>query len=146
MKRFIALILICLPICTSAQLPELRALGTKHYLTNDVTVTHLEGDMLKTIMKEEADLITSIDVIASTNAVASSEIFDEATAIMGRYNIEPMIKTDSNEVSAIIYTIKAQGVVTDIIAIVKQAENGVVTVISGNIPEEKLNDYVQVAM
>ena len=97
-------------------------------------------------MKEKADLITSIDVIASTNAAASSEIFDEATAIMGRYNIEPMIKTDSNEVSAIIYTIKAQGVVTDIIVIVKQAENGVVTVISGNIPEERLNDYVQVAM
>ena len=57
-----------------------------------------------------------------------------------------MIKPDSNEVSAIIYTIKAQGVVTDIIVIVKQAENGVVTVISGNIPEERLNDYVQVAM
>lgn len=146
MKRLISLIMICLPIYASAQLPELRALATEYELANDVTVTHLEGDMLKVAFAENANNITSIDVIASTNAVASAEIFNKATAIMGRYNIEPAIKSETNEVSAIIYTIKAQGAITDIIVIVKQAENGVVSVISGNIPEDELSKYVQVAM
>lgn len=146
MKRLISLILICLPIYASAQLPEFRALSAEYELTNDVAVTHLEGDMLKVAFADKADKITSVDVIASTNAVHSAEIFDKATAIMGKYNIEPLIKTDSNDVSATIYTIKSEAVITDIIVIIKQAENSVISVISGNIPEEQLSNYVQVAM
>lgn len=146
MKRIISIILICLPICVSAQIPELSALGSEYELTKGVTVMHLEGEMLKASLGEKADLITSIDVIASTTAATTTEIFDKATAIINRYNIEPTIKTQSGDANVMIYTTKAHGMITDIVVIVKQSSNGVISVISGSIPEERLDDYVQVTM
>lgn len=146
MKRIISFILICLPICASAQLPELKALSTEYELTKDVTVAHLEGDMLKAAFDNNADNITSIDALVSENAAVTPEIFDKAAAIMSRYDMEPIVKTKTDDVDVLIYTTKAQGVITDIIVIVEKGETCVVSVISGNIPEEELTNFVQVAM
>lgn len=149
MKRFIALMIMLLPLVAMAQTPDFSKL-TKKYADNDqVTVMSFNQQQLMAFMDDEDDIediknIDNITIVMTGDKALGEEIFKAASKIVKRAKAEEMLSTSDEEYSIRVYTTSESDIITSlIVSIVGGDESGVI-IINGRIPSDMLNELVKV--
>lgn len=146
MRRFIALFICLLPFSAMAAIPEMTALLQEYNNTDDVVITFVNSDMLQAYGGEASENIDEISVLVSENNTLSTTIFNTASEIMATTEATQMVKLNEDNQQVEIYTIQKDDVITDIVVMVHEGKRCVIVITSGTIPEDKINDYVNVSM
>mgnify|MGYP003303013415 FL=1 len=146
MRRFIALFICLLPFSAMAAIPEMTALLQEYNNTDDVVITFVNSDMLQAYGGEASENIDEMSVLVSENNTLSTTIFNTASEIMATTEATQMVKLNEDNQQVEIYTIKKDDVITDIVVMVHEGKRCVIVITSGTIPEDKINDYVNVSM
>lgn len=146
MRRFIALFICLLPFSAMAAIPEMTALLQEYNNTDDVVITFINSDMLQAYGGEASENIDEMSVLVSENNTLSTTIFNTASEIMATTEATQMVKLNEDNQQVEIYTIKKDDVITDIVVMVHEGKRCVIVITSGTIPEDKINDYVNVSM
>lgn len=146
MRRFIALFICLLPFSAMAAIPEMTALLQEYNNTDDVVITFVNSDMLQAYGGEASENIDEMSVLVSENNTLSNTIFNTASEIMATTEATQMVKLNEDNQQVEIYTIQKDDVITDIVVMVHEGKRCVIVITSGTIPEDKINDYVNVSM
>lgn len=146
MRRFIALFICLLPFSAMAAIPEMTALLQEYNNTDDVVITFVNSDMLQAYGGEASENIDEMSVLVSENNTLSTTIFNTASEIMATTEATQMVKLNEDNQQVEIYTIQKDDVITDIVVMVHEGKRCVIVITSGTIPEDKINDYVNVSM
>lgn len=146
MRRFIALFICLLPFSAMAAIPEMTTLLQEYNNTDDVVITFVNSDMLQAYGGEASENIDEMSVLVSENNTLSTTIFNTASEIMATTEATQMVKLNEDNQQVEIYTIKKDDVITDIVVMVHEGKRCVIVITSGTIPEDKINDYVNVSM
>lgn len=146
MRRFIALFICLLPFSAMAAIPEMTALLQEYNNTDDVVITFVNSDMLQAYGGEASENIDEMSVLVSENNTLSTTLFNTASEIMATTEATQMVKLNEDNQQVEIYTIKKDDVITDIVVMVHEGKRCVIVITSGTIPEDKINDYVNVSM
>lgn len=146
MRRFIALFICLLPFSAMAAIPEMTALLQEYNNTDDVVITFVNSDMLQAYGGEASENIDEMSVLVSENNTLSTTIFNTASEIMATTEATQMVKLNEDKQQVEIYTISKDDVITDIVVMVHEGKRCVIVITSGTIPEDKINDYVNVSM
>lgn len=149
MKRFIALIIMFLPLLAMAQQPDFSKL-TKRYANNDkVTIISLTQQQLLLFMgggdgAEDIKGIDTITIMMTEDKAIGEDMFKAAAKVIKRLKAEELVSTTEEESNVSVYTTSNENMITSVIVtIVDDGESGLV-VINGEFPVEKLNDLVKV--
>ena len=149
MKRFIALIIMFLPLLAMAQQPDFSKL-TKRYANNDkVTIISLTQQQLLLFMgggdgAEDIKGIDTITIMMTEDKAIGEDMFKAAAKVIKRLKAEALVSTTDEESDVSVYTTSSENMITSVIVtIVDDGESGLV-VINGEFPVEKLNDLVKV--
>lgn len=129
-----------------AAIPEMTALLQEYNNTDDVVITFVNSDMLQAYGGEASENIDEISVLVSENNTLSTTIFNTASEIMATTEATQMVKLNEDNQQVEIYTIQKDDVITDIVVMVHEGKRCVIVITSGTIPEDKINDYVNVSM
>ena len=146
MRRFIALFICLLPFSAMAAIPEMTALLQEYNNTDDVVITFVNSDMLQAYGGEASENIDEMSILVSENDTLSNSIFNTASEIMATTEATQMVKLNEDNQQVEIYTISKDNVITDIVVMVHEGKRCVIVITSGTIPEDKINDYVNVSM
>ena len=146
MRRFIALFICLLPFSAMAAIPEMTALLQEHNNTDDVVITFVNSDMLQAYGGEASENIDEMSILVSENNTLSTTLFNTASEIMATTEATQMVKLNEDNQQVEIYTIQKDDVITDIVVMVHEGKRCVIVITSGTIPEDKINDYVNVSM
>lgn len=146
MRRIIALFICLLPFSAMAAIPEMTALLQEYNNTDDVVITFVNSDMLQAYGGEASENIDEMSVLVSENSTLSTTIFNTASEIMATTEATQMVKLNEDNQQVEIYTISNDDVITDIVVMVHEGKRCVIVITSGTIPEDKINDYVNVSM
>lgn len=146
MRRFIALFICLLPFSAMAAIPEMTALLQEYNNTDDVVITFVNSDMLQAYGGEASENIDEMSILVSESHTLSNTIFNTASEIMATTEATQMVKLNEDNQQVEIYTIKKDDVITDIVVMVHEGKRCVIVITSGTIPEDKINDYVNVSM
>lgn len=146
MRQFIALFICLLPFSAMAAIPEMTALLQEYNNTDDVVITFVNSDMLQAYGGEASENIDEMSVLVSENNTLSTTIFNTASEIMATTEATQMVKLNEDNQQVEIYTIQKDDVITDIVVMVHEGKRCVIVITSGTIPEDKINDYVNVSM
>ena len=146
MRRFIALFICLLPFSAMAAIPEMTALLQEYNNTDDVVITFVNSDMLQAYGGEASENIDEMSVLVSENNTLSTTLFNTASEIMATTEATQMVKLNEDNQQVEIYTIQKDDVITDIVVMVHEGKRCVIVITSGTIPEDKINDYVNVSM
>lgn len=146
MRRFIALFICLLPFSAMAAIPEMTALLQEYNNTDDVVITFVNSDMLQAYGGEASENIDEMSVLVSENNTLSTTLFNTASEIMTTTEATQMVKLNEDNQQVEIYTIQKDDVITDIVVMVHEGKRCVIVITSGTIPEDKINDYVNVSM
>ena len=129
-----------------AAIPEMTALLQEYNNTDDVVITFVNSDMLQAYGGEASENIDEMSVLVSENNTLSTTLFNTASEIMATTEATQMVKLNEDNQQVEIYTIKKDDVITDIVVMVHEGKRCVIVITSGTIPEDKINDYVNVSM
>lgn len=129
-----------------AAIPEMTALLQEYNNTDDVVITFVNSDMLQAYGGEASENIDEMSVLVSENSTLSTTIFNTASEIMATTEATQMVKLNEDNQQVEIYTISNDDVITDIVVMVHEGKRCVIVITSGTIPEDKINDYVNVSM
>lgn len=129
-----------------AAIPEMTALLQEYNNTDDVVITFVNSDMLQAYGGEASENIDEMSILVSENNTLSTTIFNTASEIMATTEATQMVKLNEDNQQVEIYTIKKDDVITDIVVMVHEGKRCVIVITSGTIPEDKINDYVNVSM
>lgn len=129
-----------------AAIPEMTALLQEYNNTDDVVITFVNSDMLQAYGGEASENIDEMSVLVSENNTLSTTIFNTASEIMATTESTQMVKLNEDNQQVEIYTISKDNVITDIVVMVHEGKRCVIVITSGTIPEDKINDYVNVSM
>lgn len=146
MRRFIALFICLLPFSAMAAIPEMTALLQEYNNTDDVVITFVNSDMLQAYGGEASENIDEMSILVSESHTLSNTIFNTASEIMVTTEATQMVKLNEDNQQVEIYTIQKDDVITDIVVMVHEGKRCVIVITSGTIPEDKINDYVNVSM
>lgn len=146
MRRFIALFICLLPFSAMAAIPEMTALLQEYNNTDDVVITFVNSDMLQAYGGEASENIDEMSILVSESHTLSNTIFNTASEIMATTEATQMVKLNEDNQQVEIYTIQKDDVITDIVVMVHEGKRCVIVITSGTIPEDKINDYVNVSM
>ena len=129
-----------------AAIPEMTTLLQEYNNTDDVVITFVNSDMLQAYGGEASENIDEMSVLVSENNTLSNTIFNTASEIMATTEATQMVKLNEDNQQVEIYTIQKDDVITDIVVMVHEGKRCVIVITSGTIPEDKINDYVNVSM
>lgn len=129
-----------------AAIPEMTVFLQEYNNTDDVVITFVNSDMLQAYGGEASENIDEMSILVSENNTLSTTIFNTASEIMATTEATQMVKLNEDNQQVEIYTIKKDDVITDIVVMVHEGKRCVIVITSGTIPEDKINDYVNVSM
>ena len=129
-----------------AAIPEMTALLQEYNNTDDVVITFVNSDMLQAYGGEASENIDEMSILVSENNTLSTTLFNTASEIMATTEATQMVKLNEDNQQVEIYTIQKDDVITDIVVMVHEGKRCVIVITSGTIPEDKINDYVNVSM
>lgn len=149
MKRFILLAITLLPVSLMAQIPQFSKLAEK-YAENEVVTSVNVNKQMMTMFAGENEMIDNLDeiqVVLTRDTGVAQKVLDDSKKIIKKIGAEELISANEDGQKFTIYTIKQDGNITNIIIAIdctaSDGESGII-VVSGNIPEERLGEVVQV--
>lgn len=126
MKRFILLIMLCLPIAGMAQDNDFSKLIEKYSLKQDCTTIELTKDALNTKTN-----ITTIWAISVETAELIDEFKSDATKVISA-SYSPLLTVNSGGEMVKIYSIQKDGEISDLIVFSASSSDGVLVRIVGD--------------
>lgn len=126
MKRFILLIMLCLPIAGMAQDNDFFKLVEKYSLKQDCTTIELTKDALNTKTN-----ITTIWAISVETAELIDEFKSDATKVISA-SYSPLLTVNSGGEMVKIYSIQKDGEISDLIVFSASRSDGVLVRIVGD--------------
>ena len=146
MKRLILLAMTMLPMMAMAQLPHFAKLTEKYNGAEGVTAMSINKQMIALVAGSDAslDFVDDIQILLSENANIGASIIDDAKKAVKKSKVEELMSANEDGATYTIYTQREGNTLSNLIIIVENDTPSGFVVITGNIPEEKLNEVVKV--
>jgi hypothetical protein len=146
MKRLILLAMMMLPVMAMAQLPQFAKLGEKYNGVDGVTAMTVNKQMIAMFAGDNADLdfVDEIQILLSENADVSSGIVKEAKKAVKKSKVDELISANDDGATFTIYTKSESDLITNIVIVIENESPSGFIVITGDIPQEKINEVVKI--
>ena len=146
MKRLILLAMTMLPMMAMAQPPHFAKLAEKYNGVEGVTAMSINKQMIALVAGSDAslDFVDDIQILLSENADIGASIIDDAKKAVKKSKVEELMSANEDGATYTIYTQREGSTLSNLIIIVENDTPSGFIVITGNIPEEKLNEVVKV--
>lgn len=146
MKRFILLVMMMLPVMAMAQLPQFAKLGEKYNGVEGVTAMTVNKQMIAMFAGGNADLdfVDEIQILLSENADVSSGIVKDAKKAVKKSKVDELISANDDGATFTIYTKSESDLITNIVIVIENESPSGFIVITGDIPQEKINEVVKI--
>lgn len=147
MKRIIVLVMMMLPIVAMAQLPQFSKLANKYSNVEGITSMVINKSMIAMIAdgNEDFDFVDEVQILMSEDANVAANIAKDAKKAAKKSKLEELLSANDEGATYTIYTKSKNNEITHLVVIVENDSPAGFVIISGIIPEDKLNDVVKIA-
>lgn len=147
MKRLISLAMMMLPMMTMAQLPTFSKIADKYDGNAEGMTSMVIGKPMLAMFAdsdETYDFIDEIQILLSEDANTAKEILEDAQKAVKKSKLEMLVSANDDGVTLTVYTKSEGGVLRHLVLVIENETPSGFIVISGNIPEDKLNEIVKI--
>ena len=145
MKRIILFVFMMLPMMAMAQIPQFTKLADKYNGAEGVTTMNLNKYMIAMIAgdNKDFDFADEIQILLSDNSETAKAIVKDAKKAAKKAKVKLLIEANEDGSTYSVYTKTTKDVITDIVLIIENDTPSGFAVITGRIPEDKLNEVVK---
>ena len=147
MKRLISLAMMMLPMMAMAQLPTFSKIADKYDGNAEGMTSMVIGKPMLAMFAdsdETYDFIDEIQILLSEDANTAKEILEDAQKAVKKSKLEMLVSANDDGVTLTVYTKSEGGVLRHLVLVIENETPSGFIVISGNIPEDKLNEIVKI--
>jgi hypothetical protein len=146
MKRFILIAMMMLPVMAMAQLPQFAKLGEKYNGVEGITAMTVNKQMITMFAGGNADLdfVDEVQILLSENADVSCSIVKDAKKAIKKSKVDELISANDDGATFTIYTKSESDLITNIVIVIENESPSGFIVITGDIPQEKINEVVKI--
>lgn len=147
MKRLISLAMMMLPMMAMAQLPTFSKIADKYDGNAEVMTSMVIGKPMLAMFAdsdETYDFIDEIQILLSEDANTAKEILEDAQKAVKKSKLEMLVSANDNGATLTVYTKSEGDVLRHLVLVIENETPSGFIVISGNIPEDKLNEIVKI--
>ena len=147
MKRIIVLVMMMLPIVAMAQLPQFSKVADKYSNVEGITSMVINKSMIAMIAdgNDDFDFVDEIQILMSEDANVAANIAKDAKKAAKKSKLEELLSANDEGATYTIYTKSKNNEITHLVVIVENDSPAGFVIISGIIPEDKLNEVVKIA-
>lgn len=147
MKRLISLAMMMLPMMAMAQLPTFSKIADKYDGNAEGMTSMVIGKPMLAMFAdsdETYDFIDEIQILLSEDANTAKEILEDAQKAIKKSKLEMLVSANDDGATFTVYTKSEDGVLRHLVLVIENETPSGFIVISGNIPEDKLNEIVKI--
>ena len=147
MKRLISLAMMMLPMMAMAQLPTFSKIADKYDGNAEGMTSMVIGKPMLAMFAdsdETYDFIDEIQILLSEDANTAKEILEDAQKAVKKSKLEMLVSANDDGATLTVYTKSEGGVLRHLVLVIENETPSGFIVISGNIPEDKLNEIVKI--
>lgn len=147
MKRLISLAMMMLPMMAMAQLPTFSKIADKYDGNAEGMTSMVIGKPMLAMFAdsdETYDFIDEIQILLSEDANTAKEILEDAQKAVKKSKLEMLVSANDDGATLTVYTKSEGGVLRHLVLLIENETPSGFIVISGNIPEDKLNEIVKI--
>lgn len=147
MKRIIVLVMMMLPIVAMAQLPQFSKVADKYSNVEGITSMVINKSMIAMIAdgNDDFDFVDEVQILMSDDANVAANIAKDAKKVVKKSKLEELLSANDEGATYTIYTKSKNNEITHLVVIVENDSPAGFVIISGIIPEDKLNEVVKIA-
>ena len=147
MKRIIVLVMMMLPIVAMAQLPQFSKVADKYSNVEGITSMVINKSMIAMIAdgNDDFDFVDEVQILMSDDANVAANIAKDAKKAVKKSKLEELLSANDEGATYTIYTKSKNNEITHLVVIVENDSPAGFVIISGIIPEDKLNEVVKIA-
>lgn len=147
MKRIIVLVMMMLPIVAMAQLPQFSKVADKYSNVEGITSMVINKSMIAMIAdgNDDFDFVDEVQILMSEDANVAANIAKDAKKAVKKSKLEELLSANDEGATYTIYTKSKNNEITHLVVIVENDSPAGFVIISGIIPEDKLNEVVKIA-
>ena len=147
MKRIIVLVMMMLPIVAMAQLPQFSKVADKYSNVEGITSMVINKSMIAMFAdgNDDFDFVDEIQILMSEDANVAANIAKDAKKAAKKSKLEELLSANDEGATYTIYTKSKNNEITHLVVIVENDSPAGFVIISGIIPEDKLNEVVKIA-
>ena len=147
MKRIIVLVMMMLPIVAMAQLPQFSKVADKYSNVEGITSMVINKSMIAMIAdgNDDFDFVDEVQILMSEDANVAANIAKDAKKAAKKSKLEELLSANDEGATYTIYTKSKNNEITHLVVIVENDSPAGFVIISGIIPEDKLNEVVKIA-
>ena len=147
MKRIIVLVMMMLPIVAMAQLPQFSKVADKYSNVEGITSMVINKSMIAMIAdgNDDFDFVDEVQILMSDDANVAANIAKDAKKAVKKSKFEELLSANDEGATYTIYTKSKNNEITHLVVIVENDSPAGFVIISGIIPEDKLNEVVKIA-
>ena len=139
--------MMMLPIMAMAQLPTFSKIADKYDGNAEGMTSMVIGKPMLAMFTdsdETYDFIDEIQILLSEDANTAKEILDDAQKAVKKSKLEMLVSANDDGATLTVYTKSEGGVLRHLVLVIENETPSGFIVISGNIPEDKLNEIVKI--
>ena len=147
MKRLISLAMMMLPMMVMAQLPTFSKIADKYDGNAEGMTSMVIGKPMLAMFAdsdETYDFIDEIQILLSEDANTAKEILEDAQKAVKKSKLEMLVSANDDGATLTVYTKSEGDVLRHLVLLIENETPSGFIVISGNIPENKLNEIVKI--
>lgn len=146
MKRLISLAMMMLPVMAMAQIPQFAKLSEKYSNIEGITSMTINKQMIAMFAgdNDDFDFIDELQILLCEDNTTSATIVKDAKKAAKKSKIEELVSANEDGATFTIYTKTDDNVIKNIVIIVENESPSGFIVVSGDIPQEKLNEVVKI--
>ena len=147
MKRIIVLVMMMLPIVAMAQLPQFSKVADKYSNVEGITSMVINKSMIAMIAdgNDDFDFVDEVQILMSEDANVAANIAKDAKKAAKKSKLEELLSANDEGATYTVYTKSKNNEITHLVVIVENDSPAGFVIISGIIPEDKLNEVVKIA-
>ena len=138
--------MMMLPVMAMAQLPQFAKLGEKYNGVEGVTAMTVNKQMIAMFAGGNADLdfVDEVQILLSENADVSSSIVKDAKKAVKKSKVDELVSANDDGATFTIYTKSESDLITNIVIVIENESPSGFIVITGDIPQDKINEVVKI--
>ena len=139
--------MMMLPMMAMAQLPTFSKIADKYDGNAEGMTSMVIGKPMLAMFAdsdETYDFIDEIQILLSEDANTAKEILEDAQKAVKKSKLEMLVSANDNGATLTVYTKSEGDVLRHLVLVIENETPSGFIVISGNIPEDKLNEIVKI--
>jgi hypothetical protein len=135
-----------LPMMAMAQLPHFSKLNEKYNGAEGVTAMTINKQMISMFAGDNADFdfVDEVQILLSENTEIATSIVKDAKKAVKKSKVEMLVSANENGATFTVYTNKRDDIITHLVIVVENESPSGFIVITGDIPEDKINEVVKI--